>query len=87
MDEKKIAEAIVQISKQIDILASDFSVPKNVRSAILEAKEKLNESGDYTIRISNAIYSIDNVSNDINLPPHARTSLWNLLNLLESLKE
>ncbi|MEM0106729.1 MAG: UPF0147 family protein [Candidatus Micrarchaeaceae archaeon] len=87
MDDKKIAEAITQINKQMDMLTSDFSVPKNVRSAISEAKEKLNENGDYVIRISNAIYSIDNVSNDINLPPHARTALWNLLNLLESLKK
>ncbi len=87
MEDKKIAEAIEQINKQMDMITSDYSVPKNVRGAISEAKEKLNAKGDYSVRIANAIYSVDSVSNDINLPPHARTSLWNLLNMLESLKE
>ena len=86
-DEKKVAEMIVQITTRMDMLMGDTSVPKNVRTAIGEARSKLNESGDYTVRISSAIYSIDGVSNDINLPPQARTMLWNILSMLEAIKE
>ena len=86
-DEKKIAEMIAQIAARMDMLMNDTSVPKNVRTAIAEAKAKLNEKGDNTVRISSAIYSIDGVSNDINLPPQARTMLWSILSMLEAIKE
>ncbi len=87
MDEKKVTETIDQINKSMDMLINDSSVPKNVRSSVSQAKEKLNDSGDYTMRISGAIYEIDNVSGDINLPPQARTMVWNILSMLESIKD
>ncbi len=86
-DDKRLAELIGQITKNMDLLMSDTSVPKNVRSAVGEAKAKLNADGDYTVRISSAIYNIDAVSSDINLPPQARTVIWNILSMLESVKE
>jgi len=85
-DEKKAAELIAEITKQMDMLINDTSVPKNVRSAIGEARQKLDSQADYIIKISEAIYSLDSVSNDINLPPQARTSIWNILGMLESIK-
>ncbi len=87
MDDKKVSELIEQISRQMDTVTSDTTVPKNVRAAVSEARQKLNASGDYVVRIAGAIYSIDNVSNDINLPPQARTTIWSILSALESIKE
>ncbi len=86
-DEKKVAALIDQITRQMDSLIGDTTVPKNVRGAVGEARKKLNEGGEYTIRVAGAIYSIDVVSNDINLPPQARTMLWNILSMLESIKD
>jgi hypothetical protein len=86
-DDKRLAELVSQITKNMDLLISDTSVPKNVRSAVTEARTNLNAEGDYTVRISSAIYNIDAVSNDINLPPQARTVIWNILSALESVKE
>jgi hypothetical protein len=86
-DDKRMAELISQITKSMDLLISDTSVPKNVRGAVSEARTKLNATGDYTVRISSAIYNIDAVSSDINLPPQARTVIWNILSMLESVKE
>ncbi len=86
-DNKNLEESIGHIVKKMDMLISDTSVPKNVRSAVGEARTKLTAAGDYTVRISGAIYNIDEVSNDINLPPQARTVIWNILSDLESLKE
>lgn len=87
MDEKRASELIAQINHQMDTLLGDTTVPKNVRTAVSAAREKLNASGEYIIRIAGAIYCIDNVSNDINLPPQARTTIWSILSLLESIKE
>jgi hypothetical protein len=85
-DEKALAEAIAQITKQMEMLINDTSVPRNVRSAIGEAKEKLNSNEEGTVRVSGAIYCVDAVSTDINLPPQARTAVWNILSQLESIK-
>lgn len=86
-DEKEVAKMISEINRQIDTIVGDLSVPKNVRSAVSEAKSKLNGDGDYVMRVSGAIYNIDSVSNDINLQPQARTVIWNILSMLESIKE
>lgn len=86
MDNKEVVELIEQIKRQMDFLLNDTSVPKNVRSAIKEAKDKLSTEEDYVIRVSSAIYNMDMISNDINLPAQARTSVWNILSMLESIK-
>ncbi|MCL5099678.1 MAG: UPF0147 family protein [Candidatus Marsarchaeota archaeon] len=85
--DKQAADAIVQINVQMDSLIGDTSVPKNVRGAVTDAKAKLNESGDVIVRVSAAIYSLDAVSNDINLPAQARTVIWSILSTLESIKQ
>jgi len=70
----------------MDFLLNDTSVPKNVKSSIKEAKEHLSTEEDYVVRVSSAIYNIDAISNDINLPAQARTSVWSILSMLESIK-
>lgn len=85
-ENNEIEEIISQIIVKMDALLNDTTVPKNVRGAVSTAKSKLNEKTDRTVRVSNAIYSIDEVSNDINLPPQARTTLWSILSMLEAIK-
>ncbi len=79
---------ILNIKQQIDMLLNDNSVPRNVKTALSDARKALDqpESG-YSVRSSAATYKIDEISNDINLPPYARTVIWNMLSLLESIKE
>jgi len=85
--DKGLNDKMQQINYQMDMLINDTSVPKNVRGVIMDAKEKLNSKDEYTIRISSAIYNLDSISNDINLPPQARTMIWSVLSMLESIKE
>lgn len=86
-DEKRMQDSVDQVTKQMDTLIADTSVPKNVRGAVTEARIRLNAQGDYIERVAAAIYKIDEVSTDINLPPQARTVIWNILSMLESIKE
>lgn len=86
-NDDELAKKIAEISKRMEMLVSDSSVPKNVRGAITEAKGHLDsKNDDVIVRVSSAIYSIDSISNDINLPPQARTQVWGILSMLESLK-
>ncbi len=86
-ENKKFDESITQVKQQIDMLINDNSVPRNVKSALEEAKKALDGEESYAVKASTATYKIDEVSNDINLPPYARTVIWNLLSILESIKE
>ncbi len=86
MNNENTEETIKKITEAMELLISDFNVPKNVRTSITGAMQKLNAKGEYNVRISAATYNIDNVSNDINLEPQARTELWNILSMLESIK-
>ncbi len=86
-DNKQLEETIAQIKQQIDMLLNEPNVPRNVKSALDEAKKALESNDEYAIKASNATYKIDEISNDINLPPYARTVVWNILSLLESIKD
>ncbi len=86
-NDKNLDETISQVKQQIDILLNDNSVPRNVKSALEEAKKALGQNDSYSVKASTATYKIDEVSNDINLPPYARTVVWNILSLLESVKD
>ncbi len=69
-----------------DMLVSDTSVPRNVRAKLTTARDRLKSGDDFSTKVSSAVYALDEVSNDINMPMHARTLVWNLLSELETLK-
>ena len=83
-----LQEKIKEVCALMDPLIDDWSVPKNIRSKIAEAKERiLNEKESPDIAIANAIYALDEASNDVNVPLHARTDVWNVISELEKLKK
>ncbi|HII39329.1 TPA: hypothetical protein HA318_04995 [Candidatus Micrarchaeota archaeon] len=78
---------VKKIIAHLESLIEDSSVPRNVRYSLSNAKQKLLTSEDEATGISGAVYSLEEVSNDINLPMHARTIIWNLLSELEAMKQ
>ena len=79
-------EKLKQVLDLMDEVISDTSVPRNIRKTVEEAKEKIGEKADAT-SLSMAIYLLDDISNDINMPAHTRTEIWTIISELESLKE
>lgn len=77
---------IKQILSFMDDLLGDSSIPKNIKRAITEAKTKLLTNEDPVLRASSAVYSLESVSEDINLPMHARTQIWQIVSVLETIK-
>lgn len=82
MAEQKLKEIIDLMSS----LATDVTVPKNIRKAINDAKIRLESNEENNVKVSAAIYMIDSISDDINMPPHARTQIWAIVSALESAK-
>ena len=79
-------DSLDNVIAQMDFLIGDVKVPRNIKKAVEEAKAKLTEEGeDLIVRATGAIYVLDEVSNDINLPIHARTKLWMIITQLEKM--
>lgn len=75
-----------KVSKILKSIIEDTSVPRNIRRAAEESNEILqNEEEDVTIRASTVISILDEISNDPNIPIHARTLIWEILSELESI--
>lgn len=81
-------EKLQQVADIMDRIAEDMSVPRNIRKAAKEAKESLMEGGDDpVVKAASAISILDEISNDPNMPVHTRTTIWNALSVLETVKE
>jgi len=68
-------------------LADDASVPRNVRRGALAAKDELSKAAvPLDVRIASAVYALDDLANDPNLPTHGRTAIWSIISSLESVQ-
>jgi hypothetical protein len=83
-DEKK--KRLDEITELMDMVVNDASIPKNIRKAVSDAKEKLGGEEELTVRLSGAIYALDAVSEDVNMPMHARTQIWTILGAIETMQ-
>ena len=72
----------------MDQIATNPSTPKNIRKNIADIIEEL-KSDEYSIsvRAANTISLLDDVTQDPNLPSYVRTSLWQAVSTLESIRE
>ncbi|MDO8339311.1 MAG: UPF0147 family protein [Candidatus Burarchaeum sp.] len=81
-----VEEKIAQIVKLMEMLVEDSSVPKNVRKAVSDARLKLQTKDEPVVRASSAVYLLNEVSEDINMPMHARTQIWTIVSALEQIR-
>ncbi len=75
-----------RIVESLSQLADDLSVPRNVRRGAQSAKDELAKPRvALDVRIASAVYVLDDLANDPNLPTHGRTAIWSIISSLESL--
>jgi len=69
-------------------ISTNPSTTKNIRKNIADIVEQL-KSDEYSIsvRAANTISLLDDVTQDPNLPSYVRTSLWQAVSTLESIRE
>ena len=85
MKEASIEERVDYIAELMDAIMDDTTVPRNIRKACEDARAKITSSEAQLI--SNAIYLMEDISNDINMPAHTRTEIWTIISELESVRE
>lgn len=77
---------IKNITDVLDFLASDDSIPKNIRRGASEAKTRLLDAKEaMDVRATGAMTILDDLANDNNTPLHARTLIWKATSELEGL--
>jgi len=87
-----LKERVNEIIFLMDPIVEDTGVPRNIKNTIKESRERLKKSHEkgkeeVEVSIARAVYALEEISNDINMPFHTRTEIWNLISELEKLKE
>ncbi len=91
MSKKKIEEYMQKLNQAMAILnrvAEDNTTPRNIRRTAKQASDMLlDESLSLAARAANAIDLLDEISQDPNMPMYTRTRLWNVISVLEGIRD
>ncbi|MEM2632258.1 MAG: UPF0147 family protein [Candidatus Bathyarchaeia archaeon] len=82
--EERMRQAIAVLTE----VSEDTTTPRNIRRAAKDSIDTL-QSTDLTpaVRASNTISILDEILQDPNMPPYTRVKLWNVMSLLEAIKD
>jgi uncharacterized protein (UPF0147 family) len=88
---KKLEEYEARIKQALAVLAEvseDTTTPRNIRRAAKDSMDAL-QTTEFTpaVRASNAISILDEILQDPNMPPYTRVKLWNVMSILEAIKD
>jgi uncharacterized protein len=76
-----------RIAQSLTALSEDGSVPRNIRRGAQSARDELLKAAvALDVRVASAVYVLDDLANDSNLPTHGRTAIWSIISNLESLQ-
>ncbi|MGD0159142.1 MAG: UPF0147 family protein [Candidatus Bathyarchaeia archaeon] len=88
---KKMEEYDERIKQALAVLGAvseDNTTPRNIRRAAKDSMDAL-QSKEFTpaVRAANAVSLMDEILQDPNMPPYTRVKLWNVMSLLEAIKD
>ena len=81
-------ERIAQATNVLGMVSEDTTTPRNIRRAAKQSITSLQVADDTpAVRAANAISVLDEILQDPNMPPYSRVKLWNVMSLLEAIKD
>jgi hypothetical protein len=88
---KKMEEYEERIKQALAVLhqiSEDNTTPRNIRRAAKDSVSVL-QSGEFTpaVRAANAVSLLDEILQDPNMPAYTRVKLWNVMSVIESIKD
>ena len=82
--EQRVEEAVAVL----DAVSEDSTTPRNIRRAAKNSIESLRTAQySLAVRAANAISMLDEILQDPNMPPYTRVKLWNVMSILEAIKD
>ena len=80
-----MSEELDKILEYLQEMKEDSTIPKNVKLKIDDVTNSLKTKEELSIRVNRALNYLDEIADDSNLQPYARTQIWNIVSLLEKL--
>jgi len=81
-------ERIIEAMNVLGLVSEDTTTPRNIRRAAKQSIEALQmKENTPAVRASSAISILDDILQDPNMPPYTRVKLWNVMSLLEAIKD
>ena len=81
-------ELLKNAMQTLNQLGTSHSPPKNFKKTINDLIIDLkSEEYSISVRAANAISSLDDITQNPNIPSFVRTSLWQVVSTLESIRE
>ena len=81
-------DTLNQAIKALEEIASNPSTPRNIKKNITDlALELKKQEYSVSVRASNAISVLDDITQDPNMPSYVRVTLWQAVSTLERIRE
>ncbi|MEM0173941.1 MAG: UPF0147 family protein, partial [Sulfolobaceae archaeon] len=79
---------IKQVITLLQRIINDTTVPRNIRRAATEAIRYLQDTSTSPgVKAANAVGILEEISQDPNMPTHTRIFIWNIVSILETIKD
>ena len=85
-----IKKEVAEVKTLMEGIIGDSTVPRNIRSVLSNAIGKVSNPADPAeigVAVGTAIYLLEDISSDINMPSHTRTEIWTIISQLEAIRE
>ena len=87
-NKSKNEESLNTAIDTLNQIATNPSTPKNIRKTISDlANDLKSEEYSISVRASNAISMLDDITQDPNMPSYVRVTLWQAVSTLEGIRE
>ena len=81
---QKINQALLVLNR----VADDNTTPRNIRRTAKQAGDMLlDDSLSFAAKAANAIDLLEQISQDPNMPMYTRTRIWNVISVLEGIRD
>jgi uncharacterized protein (UPF0147 family) len=85
---KEYEERVGQATAVLGQISEDTTTPRNIRRAAKDSMDALQVAGlTAAVKASNAVSILEDILQDPNMPPYTRVKLWNVMSLLEAIKD
>ncbi|MBD3262964.1 hypothetical protein GF374_01125 [Candidatus Woesearchaeota archaeon] len=79
-----MTDELTEVLELLDSLCKDPSISRNIRATLKIIRQNLDGCKELGITIDSALQKVEDISLNPNLPVYARSQIWNLTSMLES---
>ncbi|HDN83164.1 MAG TPA: hypothetical protein ENG50_02235 [Candidatus Altiarchaeales archaeon] len=77
-----------ELINKIEQASNDHRIPQRIRNVLKRiSKDLKSDPKDLSVKITSAVYELDDILEDINIPMHAKTVLWDIISDLEEISK